>query len=323
MRAIEQKTYGSPDVLTLVQREAPAPGPREVLVEVAASVVTQGDRRLRAGDFPGIMWLPGRLMMGLTGPRKPTPGTAFAGRVVAIGAEVTRFAVGDDVFGGVMNGAWVDRLAVREDGAIAKMPSGMDYRTAAALPYGGITSLVFLGEIGKVSSGDRVCIIGASGGVGRMAVQLAKHLGAEVTAVCGAESHALVKELGADHVVDYRVEDFRDGREFDVVFDTVGASNLAHSRRALSERGRYLGLMVSARRIWQALTSGLFGKKKAKLGVAVPSKERLEQLAELFEGGVLAPRVGKTFPLEAIGKAHAHLESAPHHAVVVDFKAAA
>lgn len=203
MLAATQRIYGAPNVLTLEHVEPPTPGPKDVLIKVHASAVTQGDRRLRASDFPALTWLPGRLMFGLFRPRTPVKGTQFAGRVVAIGSQVTQFVVGDDVFGATDDGAYAELLIAKEDSAMAKIPAGWDHAEAASIPYGGVTALVFLRQMAELSTGEHIAIVGASGGVGRVAVQIAKTLGAEVTAVCSRD-HELLRSLGADHIIDRR-----------------------------------------------------------------------------------------------------------------------
>ena len=318
MKAITQRTYGSPDALTLSDRERPEVGARDVLVEVHASAVTHADRRLRSGDFPGIAWLPGRLVMGLTGPRKAVPGTTFAGRVVAVGPAATGFAVGDDVFGSVLSGAHAELMAIAEQGPIAPMPKGLTYQEAAALPYGAVTALYFLRDLGKLERGQRVCVLGASGGVGRFAVQLAKHLGAEVTAVCSRKNHDLVRSLGADHVVDYEREDFRDtARHYDVVLDTLGVSRFDRCRRALTPTGRYLTLIVSARGLAQMLRTAIVGGQRALMGVAAMRRQHLDDVRELVEVGAISPLIDRVFPLERIAEAHARLESGRAQGTIV------
>ena len=205
MHAIRQTTYGPPRVLTVVEVPAPPLPAGAVRIAVEASAVTQGDRRLRSGDFPGITWLPGRLAMGLTGPRI-APGHCFAGRVVEVGSAVTRWAVGDAVFGGA-SGAWADQLVLPEGGPFARLPEGWTAADAADLAYGAGTALHFLVDVAPVQPGERVCVLGASGGVGRAVVQLACHMGAQVTAVCSARTHGLATALGATATVDYRTQD--------------------------------------------------------------------------------------------------------------------
>lgn len=318
MKAITQRTYGTPDVLTFDDQAHPRLGAHDVLVEVHASAITHADRRLRAGDFPGIAWLPGRIAMGFAGPRKAIPGTNFAGRVVAVGPEVSRFAVGADVFGGVLHGAHAELMAISEAGAIAPMPSGLSYEQAAALPYGAVTALHFLRDLGKLERGQRVCILGASGGVGRFAVQIARHLGAEVTAVCSARNHDLVRSLGADHVVDYERQDFRDtDRPYDVVLDTLGTSRFDRCRRALTPTGRYLSLVVSARGLLQMIRTALFGGQRALIGVAPVRRHKLDDVRAMIELGAITPLVDRVYSLERIADAHARLESGRAQGAVI------
>ncbi len=310
MRAITQDGYGPADALRMAEIARPSVGVRDVLIEVHASAVTRGDVRLRSGDFPGVTWLPGRLAIGLTGPRKPVGGTEFAGRVVELGAGVERFGVGDEVFGVAMHGAHAEFLAIAEDAAIAAMPSGMDFEEAASLGYGGGTALVFLRDLGALKPGQRICILGGSGGVGSMAVQLARHMGAEVTAVCSERNHALVRGLGAQHVVDYRSEDFRQGgARFDVIFDTIGASSFAHSRAALTPRGRYLSLIMTVRLLLRMLFRPLLGSRRGLTGVAMDGARGMEALRDLAEQGALRPHIDRVFPFERIADAHAYVES--------------
>jgi len=310
MQAITQRTYGSPDVLTLTDLPRPTVGAKDVLVAVHATAVTQGDRRLRAGAFPGVTWLPGRLAMGITGPRKPVTGTMFSGRVVAIGDEVSRFAVGDDVFGSVGHGAHAEEVVVAEGGPVARIPAGWSHDDAAAIPYGAVTALHFLRDLAAVKPGDRVCVLGASGGVGRYAVQLAKHLGAHVTAVSRAEHHDLTRSLGADAVVDREREDFRDqGAPYDVILDTVGASSFGRSRRALTATGRYLSLIVTVGLLMQQLFTKLFGRRRARAGIAMGGRQDMEDVAALAAAGVFRPVVAARFPLASVADAHAAVET--------------
>ena len=230
MQAATLSNYGTPDAFTLAEVPTPTVSEGQILVRVRATVVTQGDRRLRSADFPGISAIPGRLLMGVTRPRNTVHGTMFAGRVEAVGEGVTDFAAGEDVFGACDNGAYAEYLAVKADSGIAKMPSGISYEQAAALPYGAVTALMFLEGMADVQPGQKVAIVGAAGGVGRYAVQVARHLGAEVTAVCSARDAELVREFGAHHVVDYRSEDFTAAdTKYDVIFDTPRHDGLRES----------------------------------------------------------------------------------------------
>lgn len=316
MRAVIQREFGSPDVLTVEAVERPTPAPDEVLVRVHASPVTQGDRRLRSADFPGFTALAGRLMFGLRTPRFPVPGSGFAGRIEAVGDRVTRFRVGEDVFGSLLHGAHADYLTVSQDEGLALMPENLSYAEAASLPYGSVTALAFLADLGRLRPNERVLILGASGGVGRMAVQVAAHLGAEVTAVCRRDQ-ALVSELGAARVLDYTDPGFRDalGR-YDVVLDTV-ANRFGWARGMLSESGRYLSLYMTLRGLVQMATTTIGRGPRAICGVALPDREKLEAVRELAEAGALRCPISKRFQLEDIASAHAYLEQRPEGGDVV------
>lgn len=311
MRAATNKNYGPPDVLRVTEQDRPTIKANQVLVEVEAAAVTQGDRRLRAADFPGLSAVFGRLLIGVFGPRQRVGGSAFAGRVVAVGAKVTRFSVGDDVYGSVMHGAYAEYLAVDEDAPMARMPSNVNYEQAAALPYGGVTALVFLRDIAKVQHGERVLIVGASGGVGRSAVQIAAHLGAEVTGVC-SRGQDEVRALGAKAVIDYRKEDFaRRGERWDVILDTTEGNHFRAFRAALTRTGRYLSLYVTVRvlveMMWTALRSG----PRALVGVAMGDGQVLDDLRNIVEQGALSEPIAERHSLEHIVAAHRALEPRP------------
>ncbi|MEZ4384515.1 MAG: NAD(P)-dependent alcohol dehydrogenase [Nannocystaceae bacterium] len=324
MRAAYTPTYGPPSVIELREVGAPMIGAKDVLIAVHASPVTAGDRRLRAADFPSFTALAGRLMMGVTGPRNPVQGTIFAGRVVDAGPEVTRYAVGDDVFGYAPHGAYAELLALPEDADFARMPAGLSYAEAAALPYGAGTANHFLGALAQVRPGEKVLLLGASGGVGRYAIQLAKHLGAEVTAVCGGHSVPLVRELGADHVVDYRGEDFtRSGLKYDVIFDIADATTFRRCRGSLRDGGRYLTLFVSVGVLLRMAWTRLVGGPRALFAVSMPSHEDIAALAALVDDGALRPVIAQSFPFGQIAEAHALAERRPPGDVIVDVAQAA
>lgn len=316
MKAAVYTSYGSPNVLNITEVEAPTPGPRDVLVQVLASPVTQGDRRLRAADFPGISRVFGRLAMGLFGPRNTIPGTQLAGRVVAVGSEVTRFAVGADVFAGSMHSAQAELIALPADGPIAHMPRNFSHAEAAALPYGALTSLVFLRDVGKIQPGHKVLIAGATGGVGRYAVQLARHLGAEVTGTARSD-HDLVRELGAHHVIDHKGIPELPQNHFDIIFDTSDILPFHHCKSALTQKGRYFALHVSLRLLGQMLLTSLTRKRRAFAGVALGNAELFEDVRKLAEEGAFQPVIDRRFPFEAIREAHAHLETQRPHGDLV------
>jgi len=241
MQACIYEEYGSPEVVKLAEVAKPGIAADEVLVRVRTASVTTADWRLRAASFPRVFWLPGRLWLGLFRPRNPILGMDFAGVVEATGHDVTRFRVGDRVFGSasaMRRGAHAEYVAVRESDAIIHTPASIGDADAAAIPFGANTALAFMRDIGRVQPGQRVLIIGASGGVGVWAVQLARHLGAEVTGVCSARNVELVRELGAHHVVDHTAGPLlRDGKTYDLILDTVGVTSFAACQHALTERG--------------------------------------------------------------------------------------
>ena len=308
MQAAVAVEYGSPNVLSVQEVSAPSVGAGEILVRVHASPVTQGDRRLRSSDFPGFTWLPGRLMMGLLRPRNATGGTMFAGEVIAIGEAVTRFAVGDRVFGQVGHGAWAEYLTMSETDPVAQMPTGLSYAEAAALPYGAGTARHFLNDFAGLRAGERVLIVGATGEVGRSAVQLARHMGAEVTAV-GRRGLELARELGASHVIDATREDFTaNGERYDVIFDTSGTLGFDDVRGSLSDTGRFMSLYMSIKLLLQMALTSMTEGPRAITGVSMGTQESFLELRALIEEGAVRPILDRHYPLERIVEAHARVE---------------
>ena len=318
MKATLHTEYGNPRVLRVDEVARPALADDQILVQVHASAVTQGDRRLRAADFPGAGAVIGRLMFGLLRPRNPIPGTTFAGRVVETGKAVTRFAVGDEVFGSCGHGAQAEYLAVAEDAPVAKIPAGVGYDEAAAVPYGAGTALAFMRDIAAVEPGERVLVLGASGGVGRFAVQIARHLGAHVTGVCSGDKAEMVRQLGAQRVIDYTRQDYRfSGETYDVVFDTVSGDGFRVAKPSLSPRGRYVSLYMTLRIAFQMLWGAVFGGPRAATGVVVGKQQLTEEVAALLAEGAIWPVVGARFPLERVADAHAALEDRTVQGAVV------
>lgn len=319
MKAAVNHRYGAPHVLSIAEVERPGASPQQILIQVHASTVTEGDRRLRAADYPGFSALFGRLVTGLFRPRQPVGGSTFAGKVVEAGALVTRFQVGDDVFGSTMNGCYAEYLAIASTDAVATMPRGVSYAEAAALPYGAGTAQTFLHDLARVQPEERVLIVGASGGVGRMAVQLAKHFGAHVTGLCSRDAE-LVRQWGADAVIDYKKEDFTQrGEKWDVILDTTEGNHFRSFRRVLTPVGRYLTLYVTFRVLMEMLWTKLRGGPRALTGVALGTPLSSDKLRDLVEQKAFSAVIAKRFPLEQIKEAHLFFESSrPHGTVVID-----
>jgi NADPH:quinone reductase-like Zn-dependent oxidoreductase len=327
MQACIYKEYGPADVVTLGEVAKPVVKADEVLVRVHAASVTTADWRFRAAAFPRGFKLAGRLMLGLFRPRNPVLGMDFSGTVAAVGKNVTRFRVGERVFGAtspMRRGAHAEYLTVKESGAIISKPASLTDQEAASIPFGANSALAFLRDFGRLQPGQRVLIVGASGGVGTWAVQLARHLGAEVTAVCSARNLELVRSLGAHHVVDYASGAIAEaGQQYDLIFDTVGVTTFAGCKGALTEKGVYLPLNSGLREIGQALFTSRSRGKRVKYAVSSNTREGLETIVKLIEAGVLKSVVDQVYPMAQIADAHRHVEGRHKRGSVVLTMAAA
>lgn len=310
MKAATCTRYGPPG--TIVFRDVPDPVPldTEILVAVRATTVTSADWRQRAGDFPGIFSVLGRPAIGFGGPRRTILGGEFAGVVAATGARVTSFRPGDFVFGFAGTGAHAEYLTIDENAAVLRMPGGWSFADAAAVPFGALTALVFLRDRARLRPGERVLVVGASGGVGVSAVQIARHLGAIVDGVCGPENVDLVRSLGAARVIDRRRESYLDGSAtWDIILDTVGATTFPGCRGALAPTGRHVALEFGLSGMLWALVSRLGGGRKAVVGISGETKADLALVAELMASGGLRPVIDGEYPFDAIAAAHARAES--------------
>jgi NADPH:quinone reductase-like Zn-dependent oxidoreductase len=309
MKAATYHRYGPADVLTVTDVPIPAPNPGEILVEVHASSVTTADWRLRASAFPGGLWLPGRLTTGLFRPRRPILGTEFSGRIAQVGDGVSAFREGDAVFGFSGHGGNAEYLVMPADGPIAPLPAGLSHAEAAALPFGAISALVFLRDVARVRPGQSVLVIGASGGVGVYAVQIARHMGARVTGVASGDNRDLVLGLGAEAFVDYRAEEpTAPAAGFDVILDTVGAMDFKAARPLLAREGVFVPLNFGVRDAVRVLVSSWRNGPKMKIAVSGDSRADLDALSGLVATGALRPVIDRTFPLDDIAAAHAHVE---------------
>ncbi len=307
MKAAVCTQYGPPEVLHLQTLERPVPKAGEILIKIHAAAVNSGDCRLRRADPAAV-----RLFLGFSRPRKKVLGDVFSGEVVETGAQVTRFKTGDHLFGttSLRLGAFAEYVCLPAEGiALALKPANISHEWAAATPFGYNTALYFWEKAG-LKSGQKVLVYGASGSVGSAAVQLAKHHGAEVTAVCSAANAALVQSLGADRVIDYATTDFAAaGAVYDIVFETVNKTSVKTGLSAVKPGGTLiLGSAMLAETMqgaWAGLTSG----KKVITGMAADKQVRLDKLQGLLQSGAIQPAIDKVFPFEEIVEAHRLVDS--------------
>jgi len=320
MRAAVCGRYGPPEVVEIQEVPTPEPGDGEVRIAATTTTVNSGDARLRAMNVPRGMGPMARVAVGFTKPRQPVFGFDVAGRVDAVGRGVTGFQIGDRVVGSraLKLGCHAERVIVAEDGAIVAIPEGMGDQEALAPCFGGLTALHYLEE-GKLASGQSLLVNGASGAVGAAAVQLAKHMGAEVTAVCSAAHGELVADLGADHVVDYATEDFTgDGHRYDVIMDTHGNAPYARIKGSLAPGGRFLMVVGDLLQ-----TLGAARHKNIVSGTSKTTAEGLRKILELVGTGEMRPVIDSVHPFDQIVEAHRRVDGG-HKAgsVVVTFDGA-
>lgn len=295
MKAAIYEKYGPPEVLHLTEIEKPVPKDNEILVKIKATTVAAGDIRMRGFKVRASFWLPARLALGLTGPKRKVLGMEASGVVESVGEGVTKFRVGDEIMASTgFGGGYAEYACLPETEVvrgqvieIVKKPEKLTFVEAAAVPVGAMTALAFLRKA-NVKNGEKVLVYGASGSVGTYAVQLAKYFGAEVTGVCSASNLELVKTLGADTMIDYAKEDFaKNSQRYDLVFDAVGKTSRSHAKEAMTEKGVFLST-------WQD-----------------PKMEPndLSTLKGLIEAGKLKAIVDRQYPLEQIVEAHRYVEA--------------
>lgn len=310
MKAIVYTKYGSPDVLQLKEVEKPVPKNNEILVKIKATTVTAGDIRLRSFTVPRSVWLPARIILGFSQPKKQILGIELAGEIESVGQEVKRFKEGDQVFAATQMGfgAYAEYICLPEDGAVSIKPSNISYEESAAIPIGACTALFFLRKA-NVQSGQNILVYGASGSVGSYAVQISKYFGAKVTGVCSNKNVELVKSLGADKVIDYTTKDFSTTDEtYDVIFEAVNKSSFSDCIKLLKKDGTYINVvepLPSVRMLWTKVTSG---KKLILSQNSSETSESLDFLKELVETGKVKVVIDRCYALEEIVEAHRYVE---------------
>jgi NADPH:quinone reductase-like Zn-dependent oxidoreductase len=311
MKAIVYTEYGPPDVLNLEEVQKPVPKDDEVLVKVHAASANAADWHIMRAD-PFLVRVMG---FGLLKPKKGLLGADIAGRVEAIGRDVTQFQPGDEVFGDLSGsgfGGFGEYVCATED-ALASKPANVSFEEAAAVPLAAVTALQGLRYNGQIQPGQKVLINGASGGVGTFAVQIAKTFGAEVTGVCSTTKLDMVRSLGADHVIDYTREDFtRNGQQYDWILAANGFHPISDYKRALSPEGTYVMTGGTGAQMLQAMTLGpimsMRGSKKLGYLSMKQNKEDLVSVKELLESGEITPVIDRTYPLNEIPEAIRYLE---------------
>jgi len=312
MLAYAYTQYGSPDVIAQVTVPTPAPKPNEVLVRVYATTVSAGDWRARSLTMPKGLGLMGRMVFGINGPRKPILGTEFSGVVEAVGADVTRFQSGDAVIGfpGASFGAHAEFITMPADGKLALKPDNITFEEAAAIPFGSTAAYDFLVNKAKLQPGERVLINGASGSVGSACVQIAKHLGAHVTAVCSGHNAEMVRTLGADHVIDYRTQNVVETNiQYDMVVDTVGTLPWAHAKHAIRNGGKMVLIAGKTSDMFLGGMKARLAGKKMVGGVASEHRDILKAVVILAAQGVLQPVIDRSYTFEDVKAAHAHVDT--------------
>lgn len=316
MKAIVYEKFGPPEVLKLKEVEKPTPKKNEVLIRVHATTVGYGDLFVRAGmnlktfNMPIFLYPMVRLIHGIRKPKKKILGGEISGVVEEIGKNVTKFKKGDQVFvyDGQNFGGTAEYKCMSEKGNIAIKPTNQSFEEAAGVPYGAIMAYSLI-ERSNIQKGQKVLILGASGGIGHYAVQFAKYYGAEVTGICSTARVDLVKTLGADKVIDYTKEDFtKNGETYDVIFDVLHRTSFKKVKKSLTKKGRYILASFGVKNLLHMYWRKLRGGKKVICMLARESGENLTSIKELIEEGKIISVVDKTFPLEQAVEAHVYIQ---------------
>lgn len=320
MKAIVYTKYGAPDVLQVKEIEKPNPKDNEVLIQIHAAEATKADCELRSFNFPvKWFWLPLRIMMGITKPKRQVLGGYFAGEVESVGKDVSKFRKGDQVFGsaGLRMGAYGDFVCLPASYTIVPKPHNMSFEEAAAVPLGGLNALHFLRKA-KIQDGDKVLVNGAGGSIGTFGVQIAKAMGAEVTAVDSTIKEEMLRRIGADHFFDYTTEDFtKSGETYDVIFDMVARSSYSACVKSLNPKGRYLMGNPRVSDMLRSVLTSTFTDKSAIFSFAGEKEEELLALKEMIETGKIKPIVDNIYSIDQAAEAHRRVETEQRLGIVV------
>jgi NADPH:quinone reductase-like Zn-dependent oxidoreductase len=320
LKAITYSNYGPPGVLELKEVEKPVPKDDEVLIRVRAVEATKSDCEMRSFKFAvKWFWLPLRIAFGVRTPRRKILGGYFSGEVAALGKDVTEFSTGDQVFGtaGLKLGAYGEYVALPASSTIVAKPGNMTFADAAAVPLGGLNALHFM-RLARIRPRDKVLINGAGGSIGAHAVQIAKSMGAEVTAVDSTIKEDLLRRIGADHFIDYTKENFTAmGQTYDVIFDMVAGSSYAASIRALVPNGRYLTANPRLSVMFRSVFTSRFSEKTARFAFAQEAREELLTLRKMIEDEKIVSIVDRVYPMEQAADAHSRVETEQRLGAVV------
>jgi len=312
MNAVVYTKYGSPDVLQLKEVDKPIPKNDEVLIKVYAAEATKTDCELRSFNFQvKWFWLPLRIAMGLIKPKKQILGGYFAGEVESVGKDVSKFKKGDQIFGTtkLRLGAYGEYVCLPASYTLVPKPHNVSFEEAAAVPLGGLNALHFLRKA-NIRKGEKVLVNGAGGSIGSFGVQIAKAMGAEVTAVDSTIKEDMLSRIGADHFFDYTKEDFtKSGQTYDVIFDMVAKSSYSECVRTLNPKGRYLMANPRISDMLRSVLTSKFTDKTAIFVFAGEKEEELLALKEMIEEGKIKAIVDKIFPLDQFAEAHQRVET--------------
>ena len=325
MKAIVYEKFGPPEVLEIKEIEKPVPEDNEILIEIHAANINYGDlvarkmKLMSPRDFhmPFLFWMIAKSSMGFRKPKKRILGNEFSGVIESVGKEVKRFKEGDEIFGylGQNMGAYAEYVCMPETGTVALKPSNMTFEEAATVSGNSTTAKTIISKV-NIQPGQKVLVNGASGGIGSIALQLAKSYGAEVTGVCGTPRMEMVKALGADKVIDYTKEDFTTkGETYDLIFDVLGMSSFSRSKKVLNKNGIYLLANFKSRQLLQMLRTNIIGNKKVKCAISL--EEDIEGIKKLIEKGEIKSYIDRSFPMEQAVEAHNYVEKGKKKGYVV------